>query len=90
MLRRSPELAIIQCEEFSIRLVCGKALSPLDEMLLPNLSGFAGLGLCGNCINAITCGFPEARKGVLQCEEYRLDDAGATPPRQVEYSESAA
>ena len=90
MLRRSPELAIIQCEEFSIMPVPGKAFSNRDETLLSNSAGSAGLGLCANCINVITCGFPKARKGVLQCEEYLLDEAGVIPAQQAEYSESAA
>jgi hypothetical protein len=90
MLRRSPELAIIQCEEFSIMPVPGKAISSQGEKALSNSAGSDGLGLCANCINVITCGFPEARKGVLQCEEYLLDEAGVVPPQQDEYSRSAA
>jgi hypothetical protein len=90
MLRRSPELAIIQCEEFSIMPVAGKALPSQDERLFSNSAGSAGLGLCANCLNIITCGFPKARKGVLQCEEYLLDEAGVVPPLQDEYSKSAA
>jgi hypothetical protein len=90
MLRRSPELAIIQCEEFSVSHVSGRAISSQDENLLSNSVESAGLGLCANCINVITCGFPKARRGVLQCEEHLLDEAGVIPPQQAEYSESAA
>jgi len=70
--------------------VPGKALSSQDESPLSNLAGSTGLGLCANCINVISCGFPKARKGALQCEEYLLDEAGVIPPHQGEYSESAA
>jgi hypothetical protein len=90
MLRRSSELAIIQCEEFSIMPVLGKAISSQEEKPLLNLAGAADLGLCANCLNMMTCGFPKARKGVVQCEEYRLDEAGVIPPMQAEYSISAA
>jgi hypothetical protein len=90
MLRRSPELAIIQCEEFSIMPFPGKAFSSQDERPFSDSIESTGLGLCSNCINVITCGFPKARKGVLQCEEYLLDEAGVVPPQKAEYSESAA
>lgn len=29
------------------------------------------LGLCGNCDNYPTCGFPKPEAGVWHCEEYR-------------------
>jgi hypothetical protein len=89
-LRRSPQLAIIQCEEFSIRPVSGKAVSSLDEKPLLNSDGSDGFGLCANCLNVITCGFTQARKGVLQCEEYLLDEAGVIFLPQAEFSKSAA
>jgi hypothetical protein len=90
MLRRSPQLAIIQCEEFSIMPVPGKAISRQDEKPLSNSIGSAAMGLCSNCLYILTCGFPKARKGVLQCEEYLLDEAGVIPPLQPEFSRSAA
>jgi hypothetical protein len=90
MLRRSPQLAIIQCEEFSILPVTVKAISIQDENPLSNLAGSAGLGLCANCLYLLTCGFPKARQGVLQCEEYLLDEAGLIPPLQTKFSRSAA
>jgi hypothetical protein len=90
MLRRSPQFAIIQCEEFSILPVPSKAISARDESPHSNLAGAAVLGLCINCLHVMTCGFPEARKGVVQCEEYLLDEAGVVPPVQAEYSRSAA
>ena len=40
----------------------------------------ARLGLCANCLNVVTCGFPNARHGVVQCEEYILDEAGVVSP----------
>jgi hypothetical protein len=90
MLRRSPMLAIIQCEEFSIMPIPGKAISSQDEKPLSNLNGSSGFGICANCLNSITCGFPQARNGVLQCEEYLLDEAGVISPPHAEYSKSAA
>ena len=91
MLRRSSLLKIIQCEEFSIQPASGitgepagetsKALDPVEA---------SRIGLCANCLNVATCGFPDARQGVLLCEEYMLDETGAAPPVRTECSESAA
>jgi hypothetical protein len=89
-LRRSPELTIIHCEEFSAVSVADKTISNRDGNALSNLAGSAGLGLCANCLNCATCGFPQARQGVIQCEEHLLDDPGAVLPLQAEYSKSAA
>jgi hypothetical protein len=47
-------------------------------------------GLCINCLNAPTCGFPKARQGVLHCEEYTLDEAGPAAPVMDEAARSAA
>jgi hypothetical protein len=90
MLRRSSELAIIQCEEFSIMPVPSKPISSRKEVPVLMSDGSAELGLCANCLNILTCGFPNARQSVVQCEEYMLDEAGVIPPLQAEYSKSAA
>lgn len=90
MLRRSPQLEIIQCEEFSTQPVISKAAPVRNEMALSDPIEIARMGLCVNCLNAVTCGFPNARQGVLQCEEYALDEAGLIPPVRTEYSRSAA
>jgi hypothetical protein len=89
-LRRSTQLEIIQCEEFSTHPVMNKMVPKGENTVLPDPLDAARLGLCVNCLNVITCGFPEARHGVLQCEEYILDEAGVIPPVQAEYSKSAA
>lgn len=88
MLRRSTKLEIIQCEEFSVQPFAqkpsvsqgGAAMDPKDA---------AGMGLCANCLHVENCGFPNARCGVLQCEEYQLDADGTVLPR-TDCSESAA
>jgi hypothetical protein len=91
MLRRSSRLEIIQCEEFSTR--------PTDSQSVPNRQATeigdpmeaARLGLCSNCLNVLACGFPNARHGVVQCEEYILDEAGVVSPlKKTENSRSAA
>jgi len=89
MLRRSPQLEIIQCEEFSI-LPSKNRAEFREAGPLPDPEEAVRSGLCCNCLNAPTCGFPMARRGVLQCEEYLLDRAGVVPPLQTEYSKSAA
>jgi hypothetical protein len=90
MLRRSTQLEIIQCEEFSTQpLASATPPSPSQTSFLDPKEA-ARLGLCANCLNVVTCGFPKARQGVLQCEEYILDEAGVIPPMQDEYSKSAA
>jgi len=90
MLRRSPQLEIIQCEEFSTQPVPNKTVLLREETMLPDPMEVARMGLCVNCLNVVTCGFPNARHGVLQCEEYILDEAGVIPSVQAEYSRSAA
>lgn len=88
MLRRSPQLQIIQCEEFSIQPV--KSEPRENREISSEVEDGSGLGLCANCLNVSTCCFPDARQGVLQCEEYVLDEVGVVPPVRSESSRSAA
>jgi hypothetical protein len=90
MLRRSSQLKIIQCEEFSVQSGMRKANGSSDGQTMVDPAEASRMGLCVNCLNATTCGFPNARQGVLQCEEYILDEAGVIPPVQSERSKSAA
>ncbi len=90
MLRRSTQLEIIQCEEFSTQPVASGPASIRSQATFADPKELARLGLCANCLNAPTCGFPKARQGVLQCEEYTLDEAGVVPPMQAVCSQSAA
>jgi hypothetical protein len=88
MLRRSTLLKIIECEEFSIQ---SSVPAPAErEATTPDAVEASALGLCANCLNVVTCGFPDARRGVLQCEEYILDEAGVIPAIEIDYSKSAA
>ena len=90
-LRRSTQLAIVQCEEFSVgQLEANQTTSVRNPAPLPDQIEADRLGLCVNCLNVVTCGFPDARQGVLQCEEYTLDEAGVIPPLTAERSKSAA
>jgi len=90
MLRRSTQLKIIQCEEFSTQTVTRKADAGRNGSMTANPEESASMGICVNCLNVATCGFPNARQGVLQCEEYTLDESGAVPSKKAECSESAA
>jgi hypothetical protein len=90
MLRRSTQLKIIQCEEFSIQPVVGRGREVEVGTQIPDLAEEAQMGLCANCLHKLTCGFPNARQGVLQCEEYVLDEEGSIPPAKSEPSRSAA
>jgi hypothetical protein len=90
MLRRSAQLKIIQCEEFSTQPTAAKISSVPNETLLSDAPEYTRMGLCANCLNVTDCGFPNARQGVLQCEEYLLDEAGVIPPLEPERSRSAA
>ncbi len=87
-LRRSTLLKIIECEEFSIQSSAPKP--PIPETTFSDPGEAALLGICANCLNVVTCGFPNARRGVQQCEEYILDEAGVIPAIQIDYSKSAA
>jgi hypothetical protein len=90
MLRRSSQLKIIQCEEFSVQSADRKKEAANDESMVLDPQEASRIGLCANCLNVVTCGFPFARRGVLHCEEYILDEAGVIPPIQSECSKSAA
>jgi hypothetical protein len=90
MLRRSAQLKIIQCEEFSIQPVAVRAKTVQGGMQVSDLAEESRMGLCANCLHSQTCGFPNARQGVLQCEEYLLDEEEAVPPAKSEPSRSAA
>jgi hypothetical protein len=89
-LRRSPQLEIIQCEEFSTQSAVRKAVPPREKAMISDPVEVARMGLCANCLNVVTCGFPNARQGVLQCEEYMLDEAGTVAPARPACSRSAA
>ena len=90
MLRRSSKLEIIQCEEFSTQPVVQKAAVVVEEKPNPDPAEAARMGLCANCRDIDSCGFPNARHGVLQCEEYVLGEAGSNPAARPECSKSAA
>ena len=88
MLRRSTLLKIIECEEFTIQ--SSAPVQAARETTASDPTETASLGLCANCLNVVTCGFPNARRSVLQCEEYILDQAGVIPAIEIDYSKSAA
>ncbi len=89
-LRRFPQLKIIQCEEFTTQTGAGPAI-PVWELAIPSdRIQMSCIGLCVNCRNALTCGLPDARQNVLQCEEYSLDEAGIIRTLQAEHSRTAA
>lgn len=88
-LRRSSQLKIILCEEFVTQAAVSKPFH-LDAAKASDPGGANGLGLCANCGNMATCGFPSARCNVLHCEEYILDESAAVPPVQSKYAKSAA
>ncbi len=88
-LRRSTQLKIVQCEEFSVQSSIPKPATQ-DVALVSDLAEASILGLCSNCLNVATCGFPDARRGVVECEEYILDEAGVVQPATPERSRSAA
>jgi hypothetical protein len=89
-LRRSTQLKIIQCEEFSTQSGAWAAIPVPDQTIQSDPIEIARMGLCANCLNVLTCGFPNARQGVLQCEEYILDEDGIVILAQAEHSRSAA
>jgi hypothetical protein len=85
-----PQLEVIQCEEFSTQSPVSQTFSAPAESSFVDPAESARMGLCSNCLNVITCGFSQALRGVQQCEEYILDEAGVIPPIQAQRSESAA
>ncbi len=89
-LRRISRLEIIHCEEFSTQPVISIPAPAGKMTMLSDPIEAVHMGLCANCLNVVTCGFPNARSSVLQCEEYMLDEAGLVPPVQPKYSKSAA
>ena len=89
-LRRSTRLKIVQCEDFSFRSFEKRNLKGSGDSWLQDHARVAQLGICSNCLNVHSCGFPNARRGVLHCEEYTLDEAGEIPSVQSSHSRSAA
>jgi hypothetical protein len=89
-LQRMPHLEVIQCEEFSTHSAVRKPTFASEEAPFVDPADVARMGLCANCLNAVTCGLSKALDGVQQCEEYVLDEAGVIPPVQANRSESAA
>ncbi len=89
-LRRDAQLEIIECEEFSIQPI------PITTIPIRDLTPHADpietarMGLCANCLNIHTCGFPYSGQNVLQCEEYMLDESNLMPSLQADCSKSAA
>jgi hypothetical protein len=90
MLRRSTQLKIIQCEEFSIQPVAARTGTVQVGIQIYDVAEESRLGLCANCLHSLTCGFPNARQGVVQCEEHVLDEEESIPPAKSEPSRSAA
>ncbi len=88
-LRRCTQLKIVQCEEFSIQSSAPKPVTRSEAAAIADVTEATVLGICANCLNVLSCGFPSARKGVVQCEEYVLDEAGIIQPLK-ESSRSAA
>jgi len=88
-LRRSTQLKIIQCEEFSVQSSSAKPIAR-QQALDSDLNEAQAPGLCSNCLHVLTCGFPNARRGVVTCEEYLLDEAGVITSATDEHSRSAA
>ena len=90
-LRRSAQLEIIQCEEFSTQPALARPVPEWNSQTVIDQSEIDRLGICANCLNLVTCGFPGARNRVQQCEEYVLDEAGVVlPVRSSKASKSAA
>ncbi|MBN2318817.1 MAG: hypothetical protein JXR49_07060 [Acidobacteria bacterium] len=84
------QMEIVQCKEFTVRSVEKAARQESVHSGFRDPADALRLGICSNCLNVHTCGFPDARRGVLHCEEYVLDEAGGMSPVQTGYSRSAA
>ena len=89
-LRRDPLLKIIECEEFSVQPTPDATISARDLTPHDEATETAKMGLCANCQHSNTCAFPNARKNILQCEEYMLAESWNKLLKQTERSRSAA
>jgi hypothetical protein len=69
--RRSSQLAVVQCEEYEATQ--SLAVKPLAANLMPEPPQLTANDLCANCRSIKTCALPQARDGVLLCEEYELN-----------------
>ncbi len=72
-------MAVIQCEEFEATGLMATKSSTGEPATLPAAAEYAPHGLCANCANRLSCALPNARNGVLECEEYALEEAPAIP-----------
>ena len=59
--------AVVECEEHVAPGAAPLARQAGDPPAPP---GRGDLGLCANCESVETCTFPQARKGVVFCEEH--------------------
>ena len=75
MFKQFPDKPVLYCEEFEID---SPPLVETAEQSMPTTYSFdaekeslKSMGLCCNCENLKTCGFPKPEGGVWHCEEYK-------------------
>ena len=68
---RRKDRPVLFCEEF-VEVRCADAsTAPPRPGAVERKAPEVGMGLCCTCDHLDACSFPGARRGVVQCEEYR-------------------
>jgi hypothetical protein len=71
---KDPDRPSLYCEEFEIEELPHKKITEMPPIAShftkeKDTSGFKGL--CSDCENRKTCGFPKLEGGIWHCEEYQ-------------------
>ena len=75
MFKQYPNKPVLYCEEFEIdsppSVETAEQATPTTYSFDAEKESLKSMGLCCNCENLETCGFPKPEGGVWHCEEYR-------------------
>jgi len=75
MFKQLPNQPVLYCEEFEIdsapSVETDEQITPAPFSFDAEKESLKSMGLCCNCENRETCGFPKPEGGVWHCEEYR-------------------
>ena len=75
IFKQLPGKPVLYCEEFEIdsapSVETAEQATPVTYSFDAEKESLKSMGLCCNCENLKTCGFPKPEGGVWHCEEYQ-------------------
>lgn len=69
--QKDPNKPLLYCEEFEIEELPDRKIPQTPADLGQEKDVLEFKGLCSDCDNRKTCGFPKPEGGIWHCEEYR-------------------